>query len=145
MGRPVKFIADRFEAFGSDIHARDHRIKGASRWMRGDALLAFDIDDLTGIGPYSVYPRTSAVEGNQVVNLCGRPLQLPELSLHHDRRAAKTRRRPASTRRRPSHRDDGDRGPRVDLAAEALGMDPVEIRRKKKFPDDAIPAPRRRA
>ena len=24
------------------------------------------VDDLTGIGPYSVYPRTSAVEGGQV-------------------------------------------------------------------------------
>ena len=29
------------------------------------------MDDLTGIGPYSTYPRTSAVEGNQVVNLTG--------------------------------------------------------------------------
>ena len=28
-------------------------------------ITAIDIDDLTGIGPYSVYPRTSAVEGNQ--------------------------------------------------------------------------------
>ena len=36
-------------------------------------ITAIDIDDLTGIGPYSVYPRTSAVEGNQVVNLVGGP------------------------------------------------------------------------
>ncbi|MCS6892945.1 MAG: molybdopterin-dependent oxidoreductase, partial [Rhodovarius sp.] len=27
MGRPIKFVADRFESFQSDIHARDHRIK----------------------------------------------------------------------------------------------------------------------
>jgi aerobic carbon-monoxide dehydrogenase large subunit len=34
LGRPVKFVADRLESFVTDIHARDHRIKGASRWMR---------------------------------------------------------------------------------------------------------------
>ena len=36
-------------------------------------ILAIEIDDLTGIGPFSVYPRTSAVEANQVVNLVGGP------------------------------------------------------------------------
>ncbi len=73
----MKFIADRFEAFGSDIHARDHRIKGRLAVDAEGRFLAFDIDDLTGIGPYSVYPRTSAVEGNQVVNLCGGPYSFP--------------------------------------------------------------------
>ena len=29
------------------------------------------MEDLTGIGPYSMFPRTSAIEGNQVVNLTG--------------------------------------------------------------------------
>ena len=36
-------------------------------------ILAFDLDDLTAIGPYSVYPRTSGIEANQVVNLTGGP------------------------------------------------------------------------
>ena len=36
-------------------------------------ILAFELDDLTAIGPYSVYPRTSGIEGNQVVNLTGGP------------------------------------------------------------------------
>ncbi len=48
-------------------------IKGRIGVDAEGTILAFDIDDLTGIGPYSVYPRTSAVEGNQVVNLCGGP------------------------------------------------------------------------
>ncbi len=39
---------------------------------RGE-ILAIAIDDLTGIGPYSVYPRTSAIEGNQVIMLTGGP------------------------------------------------------------------------
>ena len=56
MGRPVKFIADRLESFASDIHARDHRIKARMAVDAEGRITAIDIDDLTGIGPYSVYP-----------------------------------------------------------------------------------------
>jgi carbon-monoxide dehydrogenase large subunit len=73
LGRPVKFAADRFESFTSDIHARDHRLRARIAVEADGRIIGFDVDDLTGIGPYSVYPRTSAVEGNQVVNLCGGP------------------------------------------------------------------------
>ena len=31
LGRPVKFVADRLESFVSDIHAREHRVRPASR------------------------------------------------------------------------------------------------------------------
>ena len=77
--RPVKFVADRFESFVTDIHARDHRVKARIGVKKDGAITAFEIDDLTGIGPYSVYPRTSGIEANQVVNLVGRALHLPEL------------------------------------------------------------------
>ena len=71
--RPVKFVADRVESFNTDIHARDHRCKGRIGVKRDGTIRAFEIDDLTGIGPYSMYPRTSAIEANQVVNLIGGP------------------------------------------------------------------------
>jgi len=45
-----------------------------------------EIDDLTGIGPYSMYPRTSAIEANQVVNLVGGPYVTRELSRAGPRR-----------------------------------------------------------
>src|SRR6185436_16507456 len=60
--RPVKFVADRVESFNTDIHARDHRCKGKIGVKRDGTIIAFEIDDLTGIGPYSMYPRTSAIE-----------------------------------------------------------------------------------
>ena len=56
--RPVKFVADRLESFNTDIHARDHRCKGRAAVKADGTITAFEIDDLTGIGPYSVYPRT---------------------------------------------------------------------------------------
>jgi carbon-monoxide dehydrogenase large subunit len=71
--RPVKFVADRLESFLSDIHAREHRAKIRIAVTKEGEILAFDLDDLTAIGPYSVYPRTSGIEGNQVVNLTGGP------------------------------------------------------------------------
>ena len=71
--RPVKFVADRLESFLTDIHAREHSAKIRLACTRGGEILAFELDDLTAIGPYSVYPRTSGIEGNQVVNLTGGP------------------------------------------------------------------------
>ncbi len=75
--RPVKFVADRLESFVTDIHARDHRVKARIGVKKDGAITAFEIDDLTGIGPYSVYPRTSGIEANQVVNLVGGPYTCP--------------------------------------------------------------------
>src|SRR5262249_49227557 len=60
--RPVKFVADRLESFVTDIHARDHRVNAKIGVKRDGTITAFAIDDLTGIGPYSVYPRTSGIE-----------------------------------------------------------------------------------
>jgi aerobic carbon-monoxide dehydrogenase large subunit len=71
--RPVKFLADRMESFLSDIHARDHRVTARAAVDAEGRLTAVEIDDITGIGPYSVYPRSSGIEGNQVVNLTGAP------------------------------------------------------------------------
>ncbi len=138
LGRPVKFVADRLESFSSDIHARDHRLKGRIAVMNDGRIVGFDIDDLTGIGPYSVYPRTSAVEGNQVVNLCGGPY-----AFEHYRcttRVVLQNKTPTCQYRAVGHPiattvTEG----LVDLAAEAIGMDPIAIRRRNLIPDDAYP------
>jgi len=138
LGRPVKFVADRIVGLVSDIHARDLRLHATAAVARDGTLLAMQIDDLTGIGPYSVYPRTSAVEGNQVVNLCGGPYRLAGY------RARTTvvfqNKTPTCQYRAVGHPiatavTEG----LVDLCAEAIGMDPAEIRRRNLLPDDAYP------
>jgi len=138
MGRPVKFVADRFESFVSDIHARDHRINGRLAVDAEGRVLAFDIDDLTGIGPYSVYPRTSAIEGNQVVNLCGGPYDFKNYRCTTT--VVLQNKTPTCQYRAVGHPiatavTEG----LMDLAAEALGMDPVELRRRNLIRDDAYP------
>ncbi len=101
-------------------------------------ILAFDIDDLTGIGPYSVYPRTSAIEGNQVVNLCGGPYDFG--AYRCTTTVVLQNKTPTCQYRAVGHPiatavTEG----LVDLAAEALGMDPIEIRRRNLIRDDAYP------
>ncbi|MFZ3309778.1 MAG: molybdopterin cofactor-binding domain-containing protein, partial [Xanthobacteraceae bacterium] len=77
LNRPVKFVADRLESFVTDIHARDHRVDAKIGVKRDGTITVFEIDDLTGVGPYSVYPRTSGIEANQVVSLTGGPYTCP--------------------------------------------------------------------
>lgn len=138
LGRPVKFIADRFESFTSDIHARDHRIKARIAVDAEGKILGFDVDDLTGIGPYSVYPRTSAIEGNQVVNLCGGPYDF--VNYRCTTTVVLQNKTPTCQYRAVGHPiatavTEG----LVDMAAEALGMDPIELRRRNLMRDDSYP------
>ena len=136
--RPVKFVADRLESFATDIHAREHKVKIRMAVTRTGEILAFDLDDLTAIGPYSVYPRTSGIEGNQVVNLTGGPYR-------HQKYRAKmhvvfTNKNVTCQYRAVGHPiavalTEGI----VDKAAAKLGMDPAEFRRKNLIPDDAYP------
>src|SRR5438093_6020912 len=136
--RPVKFVADRLESFLSDIHAREHKARVRLACSKDGEILAFDLDDLTAIGPYSVYPRTSGIEGNQVVNLTGGPYK------HQKYRARMhvvfTNKNVTCQYRAVGHPiavalTEGI----VDIAARKLGMDPAEFRRRNLIPDDAYP------
>ena len=82
LGRPIKFIADRLESFTTDIHARCHKISGKLGIDKEGKILAMEINDLSGIGPFSMYPRTSAIETNQVLNLSGAPYIIPVSYTH---------------------------------------------------------------
>ena len=136
--RPVKFVADRLESFLTDIHAREHKAHVRIACTKEGEILAFDLRDLTAIGPYSVYPRTSGIEGNQVVNLTGGPYkhQQYRAQLH----VVFTNKNVACQYRGVGHPiamaiTEGI----VDVAAEKLGIDPAEFRRRNLIPDDAYP------
>jgi carbon-monoxide dehydrogenase large subunit len=136
--RPIKFVADRVESFNTDIHARDHRCRGRIGVKRDGTITAFEIDDLTGIGPYSMYPRTSAIEANQVVNLVGGPYLA--MNYHARARVVFQNKNVMCQYRAVGHPiacsvTEG----LVDLAAMKIGMDPVEIRRRNLISDDAYP------
>jgi len=139
LGRPVKFVADRLESFTSDIHAREHRITARIAASANGDIAAFEIDDLTGIGPFSMFPRTSGIEGNQVVNLTGGPYKHK-----HYRAALKV----VFQNKVPTCQYRGVGHPiacavteaLVDGVARQLGIDPFEMRLRNVIPDDAYPA-----
>src|SRR4249919_2358616 len=137
--RPVKFVADRIESFVTDIHARDHRIKAKIGVGKDGTINAFEIDDLTGIGPYSVYPRTSGIEANQIVNLTGGPYTCPNYRARA--RVVFQNKNVMCQYRAVGHPiatavTEG----LVELAAAQIGMDPLEIRRRNLIADDAHPS-----
>jgi carbon-monoxide dehydrogenase large subunit len=139
LSRPVKFVADRFESFVTDIHARDHRVKAKIGVKRDGTITAFEIDDLTGIGPYSVYPRTSGIEANQVVNLVGGPYTCPNYRARA--RVVFQNKNVMCQYRAVGHPiatavTEG----LIELAAAKIGMDPTELRRRNLYADDAYPA-----
>jgi carbon-monoxide dehydrogenase large subunit len=136
--RPVKFVADRLESFVSDIHAREHLVRARLAATAEGEILAFEMDDLTGVGPYSVYPRTSAIEGNQVLNLVGGPYQHRQYRGHL--KVVLQNKAPTSQYRGVGHPiacavTEG----LVELAAQKLGIDSMQMRKLNVMRDDAYP------
>src|SRR4051794_35674131 len=136
--RPVKFVADRLESFVTDIHARDHRVHAKIGVKRDGTITAFEIDDLTGIGPYSVYPRTSGIEANQVVNLVGGPYRCPNYRARA--RVVFQNKNVMCQYRAVGHPIATSVTENlVEMAAARIDMDPLELRRRNLIADDAYP------
>ncbi len=138
LGRPVKFVADRNESFVTDIHARDHRVHGRMAVEADGRVVALEIDDLTGIGPYSMYPRSSGIECNQVLNLTGAPYRIDNYRARG--RVVFQNKNLMCQYRAVGHPvamavADG----LLDDAARAVGLGPVDIRRLNLIADDAYP------
>ncbi len=138
LARPVRYWADRLESFVSDIHARDHVIRGRLAVDEDGRIAALEIEDLVGAGAYSSYPRTSSVEANQVLNTSGGPY---EIGNYRGRTTVVFQNKvPTSQYRGVGH-------PiailtveaLIDRAASALGLDPAKLRQRNFVPDDAYP------
>lgn len=129
LGRPVKFVADRLESFTSDIHARDHQVSARMGFAADGKITALEVDDIYAIGPYSIYPRASIMEGNHVMQLTAASYTVPAFR----------------GRSRIVYQNKGLMGHYravgqplgcaigevlLDRAARKLGVDPVEIRRQ---------------
>lgn len=138
LGRPVRFVADRLESFLSDIHARDHRVTARMALDAEGRILAMDVDDMTQIGAFSTYPRTSAAEGNQVIRLMGAPYDMPDyrgrLSVVFQNKVQTSQYRAVGHPIACAVTEA-----LVDQAAELLDLDPFEIRARNLLADDAYP------
>lgn len=129
LGRPVKFTCDRFEAFASDVHARAHTVEAAIAVDAQGTVLAITADDLMEAGAYSVYPRSSVLEGVQAISMLGAPYRLA--AVRGGLRVAYQNKVPVGAYRgvgQPVACAITER--MIDAAATELAIDPAEMRRR---------------
>lgn len=138
LGRPVKFVADRMESFLSDIHLREHLVHAKMALSKDGDITAMIVEDETGIGPFSVYPRTSVMEGNQAIRLMGSPYKMP--NYHGHLSVLFQNKAPTCQYRAVGHPIATIVTEHlVDKAARSLGLDPFEIRHRNVITQEMYP------
>ena len=109
LGRPVKWVASRRESFVSDIHAREQTIRVELAADDAGVLTAMRASITAAVGPYSAYPRSSVVEGGQVLRLLPGPYRVRSYDARAARGGTEQGRHLAIPRCRASDRHRGDR------------------------------------
>jgi carbon-monoxide dehydrogenase large subunit len=138
LGRPVKFVATRHESFLSDIHAREQRIDVEVAAEADGTLTAIRAAITAPVGPYSAFPRSSVVEGGQVLRLLPGPYRIR----HYEATLAVLAQNKVVT---SQYRAVGHpiaaavTESMVDLVARDLGLDPAEVRRRNLVRPEELP------
>jgi carbon-monoxide dehydrogenase large subunit len=138
LGRPVKFVAGRRESFLSDIHAREQTICVEVAADDDGVLTAMRASITAAVGPYSAYPRSSVVEGAQVLRLLPGPYRVR----HYDAtlRVVAQNKVVTSQYRGVGHPiATAVTESMVDLVARDLGLDPAEVRRRNLVRPEELP------
>jgi carbon-monoxide dehydrogenase large subunit len=137
LARPVKYAVDRLESFVSDSHARDHRLKGRMA-VRDGRITAMEIDDVGAVGAYGMQMRFNVAEGMMAITMAGAPY-----GFGHYR--GRTRSVYVNKNLVGMYRGVGMPLACVvtellaDLAAAALGVDPVAFRHANYWRPDQLP------
>lgn len=138
IGRPVKFIADRFESFQSDIHCRDHEVEARMGFRADGSIAGLEIEDRFNAGAYGQHPRSSIAEGNQITRLTGAPYRLG--AYRAGLKMAFLNRGVLGHIRAVGHPIAAAVGEAlVDEAARRLGRDPLDLRRQNYLKDADFP------
>ena len=134
VGRPVKWTAERREAFLADYHGRDLRARTELALAADGTFLALRGENTSNIGAHAV----SFHPLNKGMGLTGTVYRVPVASLHG--RAVTTNTSPTTPYRsagRPEIMFITER--LIDLAARRHGFDRLELRRQNFVPPDAMP------
>jgi carbon-monoxide dehydrogenase large subunit len=127
-GRTVKYVCDRMEAFGADIHARAHVTAVSLALGQDGRVTGLAIDDLMEAGAYSAYPRSSILEGLQIMFTAGAQYGIPA---YRSALRVAWQNKPATGSYRGVGQPIGCAAVEgaMDAAARACGIDPAEFRR----------------
>lgn len=137
VGRPVKWTAERGEAFACDAHARDH-VTAARLALDGDGrFLALEVDTVANMGAYLSTFAPSIPTYFYALMFSGQ-YRTPAIFVRV--RAAFTHTPPVDAYRGAGRAECMYALERVvDRAGRITGLGPVEIRRRNLIPEDAFP------
>jgi len=135
LGRPVRYVEDRRESFLSTVHDRLQIIDVAAAVDAEGRLLGVEFDFLHDMGAYGPYGMLLPV--NIATHMVG-PYIIPAVAIRG--RGIYTHRTPTAAYRgagRPQGVYAIER--LLDRVAQALGLDPAEVRRRNLVPAAAMP------
>ena len=136
LGRPVRWIADRSEAFVSDIHGRDQINRCAIALDREGRILAVEVETLANLGAY-LGPRGVNPPRN-AVRLIPSVYHVPVLSIRT--RAVFTNTVPTCPVRGAGQPEGNYVIERlIGAAARQMGLDAVALMRRNLIPASAMP------
>ena len=138
LGRPVRWTSDRLEDLLSTSQGFDERVEATLALDEAGNFLGLRADVVGDVGAYSIYPWTAAIEPVQVVSFLPGPYRIE--AYRGSVVAIATSKAPTGPYRgvgRPISTFVMER--LVDLAAQRLGMDPAEIRRRNLVQPDQFP------
>ena len=128
LGRPVRWVAEREEAFLADAHARDHRSDASLALDAGGRFLGLRISTTANLGAYLTgYGPNTATHG--YAKMLGHVYRIP--AAHLEVRGVLTHSAPVEAYRGAGTPEMVYLVERlVELAAEETGIDRVELRRR---------------
>jgi carbon-monoxide dehydrogenase large subunit len=138
LGRAVRYEPRRTEAFVSDSHARECEVSATLAAKADGTIAAIESDFISGAGAYTAFPRGSIGEVTLAAMMLGAPYRVA---------AQRARVRVAYLNKVPTGAYRGVGQPigcavtevLIDEAAHALGLDPVELRRRAYHRAGAFP------
>ena len=134
-GVPVKWTADRTEAFLADAHGRDHVTKARIGFDKDHRITGFKVDTIANIGAYMSLFSSSVPTYLYATLLSG---QYNIANIHCNVRTVYTNTAPVDAYRGAGRPEATFLVERImETAARELGIDPAELRRKnfiRSFP-----------
>jgi carbon-monoxide dehydrogenase large subunit len=136
--RSLKWTADRLEDISSSSQAFAEIVDAEMGFDENGIAIALEADVIGDVGAYSIYPWTCGLEPVQVVSFLPGPYKIR--SYRGAVRGVATNKPPTGPYRgvgRPISTFVAER--LMDMGAKALGIDPLEIRRRNLVREDEFP------
>ena len=136
--RSLKWTADRLEDISSSSQAFAEIVDAEMGFDQNGIAIALEADVIGDVGAYSIYPWTCGLEPVQVVSFLPGPYKIR--SYRGAVRGVATNKPPTGPYRgvgRPISTFVAER--LMDMGAKALGIDPLEIRRRNLVREDEFP------